>query len=106
MPRASRRPAWLSHAANWAQFAAYCQRHGLAELPAAAPTVAAFLAWYASGHTWPSVRRVCEAIASAHRAASELDPTEHPAVLEALRAIASALERDRLRRRSARASHS
>jgi len=88
-----------AYAHDWADFAAFCGRHGLAPLPAAPQTLALYLkametersrspAGLAAGTvglSLPTVRRRLAAIASRHATAGLETPTEHPLVRRLLR---------------------
>ncbi len=84
---------------DWADFAAFCGRHGLAPLPAAPQTLALYLkaletqrsrspaglAVGAVGLSLPTLRRRLAAIASRHATAGLETPTEHSLVRRLLR---------------------
>jgi len=92
-----------AYAHDWADFAAFCNRHELAALPAAPQTLALYLqaletrrsaspagirAGFAAappGLALPTLRRRLAAIASRHATAGLETPTEHPLVRRLLR---------------------
>ncbi len=88
-----------AYAHDWADFAAFCGRHGLAPLPAAPQTLALYLkaletqrsrspAGLAAGTvglSLPTLRRRLAAIASRHAIAGLETPTDHPLVRKLLR---------------------
>jgi len=88
-----------AYAHDWADFAAFCGRHGLAPLPAAPQTLALYLkvletqrsrspAGLAAGTvglSLPTLRRRLAAIASRHATAGLETPTEHSLVRRLLR---------------------
>ncbi len=88
-----------AYAHDWADFAAFCGRHGLAPLPAAPQTLALYLkaletqrsrspAGLAAGTvglSLPTLRRRLAAIASRHATAGLETPTDHPLVRRLLR---------------------
>jgi len=88
-----------AYAHDWADFAAFCGRHGLASLPAAPQTLALYLkaletqrsrspAGLAAGTvglSLPTLRRRLAAIASRHATAGLETPTEHSLVRRLLR---------------------
>jgi len=88
-----------AYAHDWADFAAFCGRHGLAPLPAAPQTLALYLkaletqrtrspAGLAAGTiglSLPTLRRRLAAIASRHATAGFETPTEHSLVRRLLR---------------------
>src|SRR5580704_6907226 len=66
---------------DWREFCAWCEGHGVCPLPAAAETVAAYIAECA-GHLKPgSIQRRLNAITEAHKAAGLESPTRHPVVV-------------------------
>jgi len=76
-----------AYRADWTDFAAWCDAHGLAALPAAPATVALYLTDRAKGcKTSTLARRLCS-IAGAHKAAGQPSPTADPAVRTLLAAI-------------------
>ena len=88
-----------AYAHDWADFAAFCGRHGLPPLPAAPQTLALYLkaletqrsrspAGLAAGTvglSLPTLRRRLAAIASRHATAGVETPTEHSLVRRLLR---------------------
>lgn len=75
------------YALDWQAFAAWCQTAGLAALPTAPPTVAAFLAAAGAGKCGAgALGRRAAAIADRHRQAGFSVPTTDPAVTALLRA--------------------
>lgn len=78
----------LAYAADWQDFAAWCTAAGLASLPAAAETVAAYLAALARTHAVATLRRRLVSIAKAHRIAGHTGFwAAHPVISETLRGI-------------------
>jgi len=76
-----------AYRADWTDFAAWCDAHGLAALPAAPATVALYLTDRAKGcKTSTLARRLCS-IAGAHKAAGQPSPTADPAVRTLLAGI-------------------
>jgi len=76
-----------AYRADWADFAAWCQEHGLAPLPAAPTTVALYLTAAAARlKTSTLTRRLCS-IAAAHKAAGHATPTADPVVRTLLAGI-------------------
>ena len=71
--------------AQWERFAAWCERHGRAGLPA---TVADYLTDRATAAKTTTVRLSAAAIGAAHRAAGQPDPTATPIVRNSMRGIA------------------
>ena len=65
-------------------FASWCAERGLAPLPALARTVAAYVEAMAAVRAPATVRRYVFSIVTAHRAAGERSPLEHPEVQRAL----------------------
>jgi len=98
-PRTTPRATERAYAHDWADFAAFCGRHGLAPLPAAPQTLALYLkaletqrsrspAGLAAGTvglSLPTLRRRLAAIASRHATAGLETPTEHSLVRRLLR---------------------
>ena len=73
-------PATLkAYAADWAEFSTWCQQKGVSALPAAATTVAAYLASIAISHARSTLRRRLAAIGRAHRMKGVAWATSHPA---------------------------
>lgn len=78
---ASRAPASLrGYKSDWRQFSTWCDRRGLASLPAAPATVALYVSDRAGVLAVATVGRHLASIAEAHRAAGHEPPTAHPAV--------------------------
>ena len=66
-----------AYASDWRIFVAWCQAHAFSALPAAPPSVAAFLAEQADGEMASStIGRRLAAVVFAHRAAGLVAPTE------------------------------
>ena len=65
-------------------FASWCAERGLSPLPALARTVAAYVEAMATVRAPATVRRYVFSIVTAHRAAGEQGPLEHPEVQRAL----------------------
>ena len=65
-------------------FASWCAERGLSPLPALARTVAAYVEAMAAVRAPATVRRYVFSIVTAHRAAGEQGPLEHPEVQRAL----------------------
>jgi integrase len=88
-----------AYAHDWADFAAFSERHGLATLPAAPQTLALYLKSLetrrsrspagiragTAGLALPTLRRRLAAIASRHATAGQESPTDHPLVRKLLR---------------------
>jgi site-specific recombinase XerD len=73
---------------DWQGFTAWCQRDGLAPLPATAATVASYLrAESEAGRALATVKRRAATVALAHRAAGFPDPCKSEAVRLTLRAL-------------------
>ena len=66
-------------------FASWCVERGLSPLPALAGTVAAYVDAMADVRAPATVRRYVFSIVTAHRAAGEPSPLEHPEVQQALK---------------------
>lgn len=82
-------PATLrAYQADYARFAAWCEHHGFAAMPAAPETVGAYLAAAGEGYAMPTLRRRVAAIARACGIAGHPVDTRHPAIRETLRGIA------------------
>jgi site-specific recombinase XerD len=64
-----------AYASDWADFAAWCQAHGLTPLPAAPATVALYLTSAAERYKTSTLGRRLTAISQAHRAADHPSPT-------------------------------
>lgn len=78
-----------AYESDWRDFAAWCQSHGLAELPANPETVATYLgAMATAGRKFSTISRRCAAIAFFHRSAGADNPTSHPGVKAVLSGIA------------------
>ncbi len=69
-----------AYRADWADFAAWCEAHALAALPAAPETVALYLADLADRRKTSTLQRRLSAISQAHKAADHESPTGHRAV--------------------------
>jgi site-specific recombinase XerD len=69
-----------AYRADWRDFAAWCERHALAALPAAPETVALYLAALAGDRKASTLRRRLSAISQAHQAAGLEPPTKSMAV--------------------------
>lgn len=81
-------PATLkAYSADWANFSAWCARHGFTAMPATPQLVGAYLAAAGEGYAMPTLRRKVAAIARACRIAGHPLDTKHPAVRETLRGI-------------------
>ncbi len=88
-----------AYAHDWADFTAFCGRHGLEPLPAAPQTLALYLKALETlrsrspagiragtvGLSLPTLRRRLAAIASRHASAKVETPTDHPLVRKLLR---------------------
>jgi len=90
--RAARSPRTrLEYARDWTHFAHYCEHAGLAALPAAPQTVAAYLASLAARLDRPlkatTIQRRAAAIAFQHRHHAHAPPTAHPLVADVLAGI-------------------
>jgi len=90
--RAARSPRTrLEYARDWSHFADYCEHAGLAALPAAPQTVAAYLASLASRSDRPlkatTIQRRAAAITFRHRQHGHAPPTAHPLVADVLAGI-------------------
>ena len=77
-----------TYRAQWQRFAAWCERHGRAGLPASPATVADYLTNRATAAKTATVRLSAAAIGAAHRAAGQPDPTATPIVRDSMRGIA------------------
>ena len=77
-----------TYRAQWQRFAAWCERHGRAGLPASPATVADYLTNRATAAKTATVRLSGAAIGAAHRAAGQPDPTATPIVRDSMRGIA------------------
>jgi len=76
-----------AYRSDWADFTAWCERHGLTALPATPETVALYLAALAGVAKVSTVQRRLTAIAKAHRAACYDTPTKSEAVHLTMRGI-------------------
>jgi len=86
--RAARSPRTrLEYARDWAHFARYCERAGLAPFPAEPQTVAAYLASLAGKLKPTTIQRRAAAIAFQHRQNGHAPPTAHPIVADVLAGI-------------------
>jgi hypothetical protein len=77
-----------AYKADFDNFSAWCEAHGLQPLPAEPETVGAYLAAAGLGYALPTLRRRVAAIARAHRMAKKPLDTRHPAIRETLRGVA------------------
>jgi site-specific recombinase XerD len=78
-----------AYRSDWRQFQAWCDRFGLASIPASPTAVALHLTALAEvGRSVSTVRRRCAAIARAHRLAGHVSPTADPSVMTVLEGIA------------------
>lgn len=81
-------PATLrAYRADWQHFCSWCRAVGWSPLPAAAATVAAYLASLATTHRTSALVRRLAALSRAHRLAGQPWPSAHPAVRNTLRGI-------------------
>ena len=81
-------PATLkAYATDWANFNAWCSKHGFIPMPATPEVVGAFLAAAGEGYALPTLRRRVAAIARACRIAGHPLDTKAPAIRETLRGI-------------------
>ena len=81
-------PATLkAYATDWANFNAWCTKHGFTPMPATPEVVGAFLAAAGEGYALPTLRRRVAAIARACRIAGHPLDTKAPAIRETLRGI-------------------
>src|SRR5271170_6944072 len=72
---------------DWREFCAWCESHGVGPVPAAAETVASYIAECA-GHLKPgSIQRRLNAIAEAHKAAGLDSPTHVALVTNTMKGI-------------------
>ncbi len=76
-----------AYRSDWADFTAWCERHGLDALPAMPGTVALYLSALAGVAKVSTVQRRLTAIAKAHRAAGYETPTKSEAVHLTMRGI-------------------
>lgn len=72
---------------DWRHFDDWCSEHGLPALPAAPPTVGAYLAAHADALAPATLARRLSSIAVAHRLAGHHLDTRHPAVRDVLGGI-------------------
>ena len=81
-------PATLkAFATDWANFNAWCTKHGFKPMPAIPEVVGAFLAATGEGYALPTLRRRVAAIARACRIVGRTLDTKHPAIRERFRGI-------------------
>ncbi len=81
-------PATLkAYATDWANFNAWCGKHGFISMPATPEVVGAFLAAAGEGYALPTLRRRVAAIARACRIAGHPLDTKAPAIRETLRGL-------------------
>jgi integrase len=81
-------PATLkAYGADYARFAAWCEKHEFPSMPATPETVGAYLAAAGEGYAMPTLRRRVAAIARASGMAGHPLDTKHPAIRETLRGI-------------------
>jgi integrase len=81
-------PATLkAYGADYAKFAAWCEKHEFTPMPALPETVGAYLAAAGEGYAMPTLRRRVAAIARASGMAGYPLDTKHPAIRETLRGI-------------------
>ena len=76
-----------AYRADFADFAAWCEGHGLAALPAAPESVALYLAALAETHAPATLTRRLSAVSVAHQAAGHESPTAALVVRKALAGI-------------------
>lgn len=76
-----------AYAADWAHFADWCIREGFDPLPAAATTVALYLADIADRYKAATLTRRCSAIAAVHTAVGHRSPTIEPLVRQTMAGI-------------------
>lgn len=75
------------YSADWRDFCAWSEAHGLSPLPAASEAVAAYIAECA-GHLKPgSIQRRLNAIAEAHKSVGLESPTHHATVANTMKGI-------------------
>jgi integrase len=77
-----------AYAADWRDFAAFCERHGFDALPAAPQAVALYVAELATTHRVGTIRRRLVAITRAHGLAGHPNPTTDPHVRAVLQGVA------------------
>jgi hypothetical protein len=81
-------PATLqAYAADWAEFAAWCQQRGASAVPADPTTVTAYLASIAVSHARSTLRRRLAAIGRAQRMKGIAWAASHPAIRDTLAGI-------------------
>ena len=81
-------PATLkAYATDWANFNAWCSKHGFTPMPATPEVVGAYLAAAGEGYALPTLRRRVAAIARACRIAGHPLDTKAPAIRETMRGI-------------------
>ena len=81
-------PATLkAYTTDFANYQAWCVRHGLQAMPATPEVVGAYLAAAGEGYAMPTLRRRVAAIARASGVAGAPLDTKHPAIRETLRGI-------------------
>ena len=72
---------------DWRDFCAWCENHGIGPLPAAAETVAVYIAECASRLKPGSIQRRLNAIAEAHKAIGLESPTQTALVRNTMKGI-------------------
>jgi site-specific recombinase XerD len=77
-----------AYAADWRDFAAFCDRHGLDPLPASPQIVALYVAELATTHRVGTIRRRLVAITRAHALAGYANPTTDPHVRAVVQGVA------------------
>ena len=81
-------PATLrAYASDWANFAAWCDKHRFTAMPATPEIVGAYLAAAGAGYAMPTLRRRVAAIVRACQLAGHPLDSKHPAIRETLRGI-------------------
>lgn len=81
-------PATLkAYATDWANFNAWCSKHGFTPMPATPEVIGAYLAAAGEGYALPTLRRRVAAIARACGIAGHPLDTKHPAIRETVRGI-------------------
>jgi len=73
--------------ADWRDFCAWCESHGVGPLPAAPEAVASYIAECAGRLKVGSVQRRLNAIAEAHKAMKAESPTHNPMVANTMKGI-------------------
>jgi site-specific recombinase XerD len=73
--------------ADWREFGAWCESHGICPLPAAAEAVASYIAECAGRLKVGSIQRRINAIAEAHKAVRLESPTHHAMVTNTMKGI-------------------